>query len=63
MPGGTSPISGTWKMGNIPPRWEKAYDLATPSSHVVDLNSTVDLEMIWVEPGYFYDGAKWSNKY
>jgi len=28
-----------------------------PSTHTVDLNSTVDLEMIWVEPGTFMMGS------
>ena len=25
-------------------------------NHTVELNATVGLEMIWVEPGNFYDG-------
>ena len=35
-------------------------DVYEPSrvNHVVDLNSTVSLEMIWVEP-YFYDGQSY----
>ena len=28
-----------------------------PKTHSVELNSTVDLEMIWVEPGTFTMGS------
>ena len=29
---------------------------AQSSTHTAELNSSISLEMIWVEPGYFYHG-------